>query len=1194
MAILAGGAIDSVRFNFDGGGGKILATSPYLIISYLLSLDYLGIIIIAAIVANPVYRDFEYNAHSLFFTKPLSKWDYLGGRFLGSCAIAVFVLIGMAMGLILGSVMPFLNKDMVGPIHLLYYIQPYITIIIPNLLFMGMIFFMLATLMRNMLPVYVGSVVLLILLGVAGQLTSTIKNDFLAALLDPTGADAIDYITKYWTVAQKNSNLIPFSGALLYNRIIWVGVAALLFAILFYRFRFDQFSSEIRIKKNNRTVLDKAGAYVATVVNVHQHFTFKTHLTQYFKMSWLELRNILRSPYFIAITFAGMVLMFVSGRQFGKMYDTNTYPVTGMISMGLAGIFSMFMIIILIFYSGEMVWKERELKLSQIYDTLPIPGWVGFASKLTALVSVQAILLLIVMFCGIIIQSFFGYYNFEIPVYLKTLFGIFFIGLVLWSVLALFIQVLVNQKFLGFFIVIVFYLFTKIFMDMLGLNHHLYQYGTSPNGQYSDMNGYSGIWTSFLWFKFYWVCFAVMLAVVANLFWVRGITDGFKSRWQTAKTRFAGPTRSIFFIALALFLGSGTYIFYNTNILNHYTKSYDEEKLLVEYEKKYKKYDHLPQPRIIAMNVNADLYPYEGKVHFKAYYILKNKTNHPIDSLHILLGDDKIKYTIAFSNFPDSIHSADSIGRIIKHQIPQLFEAALVLKDSVLGYSIYKLPQPLMPQDSIKMDFTMDLAHKGFGNNSAISALCENGTFLSSESLSFPHLGYNEDGEVDNNIERKKFGLPYKEPLPAFTDTNAVKQNLVTQDADWIRYDAVISTSGDQTAITSGDLVKKWTSNGRNYFQYHSPSKILCFVPFVSARYQVKEDSADNVHLAIYYNKGDEYNLNRMMQGLKDGLDYYTKNFSPYQFKQVKILEFPYASFAQSFANTIPFSENIGFIANVNDDDPEDIDYPYYVTAHELGHQWWAHQVIGGKVQGVTMLDETMAQYSAMMIMKHRFGANKMKKFLQYEMNNYLRARGFEREKEVPLYRVENQQYIHYNKGSVVMYALQDFIGELNLDSALHKYIKKVAFQEPPYTTTPQFLQYVSAATPDSLKYVIRDMFESIVIYNNKVTEATYKKVNDSTYKVHLVVDAHKVIADSTGNEKETTMNDWINIGVFKEPKKGEMIPLYMRKMKITSSPMAFDLTVRGGKPYEAGIDPYNELIDRMPDDNIKVLEESK
>ena len=195
------------------------------------------------------------------------------------------------------------------------------------------------------------------------------------------------------------------------------------------------------------------------------------------------------------------------------------------------------------------------------------------------------------------------------------------------------------------------------------------------------------------------------------------------------------------------------------------------------------------------------------------------------------------------------------------------------------------------------------------------------------------------------------------------------------------------------------------------------------------------------------------------MKGMKAALDYCTTNFSPYQNKTVRIVEFPrYATFAQSFPASIPYSEAIGFIARVDPKSEEDINYPYYVTAHEVAHQWWAHQVIGGNVQGATLMSESLAQYTAMMVMKHEVGPEQMRRFLKYEMDRYLIGRSVERKKELPLERVENQGYIHYNKASVVFYALQDYAGEENVNRALHDYVQAVAYQDPPYTNAVELI----------------------------------------------------------------------------------------------------------------------------------------
>ncbi|MEI9904655.1 MAG: hypothetical protein WDN06_12285 [Asticcacaulis sp.] len=181
----------------------------------------------------------------------------------------------------------------------------------------------------------------------------------------------------------------------------------------------------------------------------------------------------------------------------------------------------------------------------------------------------------------------------------------------------------------------------------------------------------------------------------------------------------------------------------------------------------------------------------------------------------------------------------------------------------------------------------------------------------------------------------------------------------------------------------------------------------------------------DGIDLAVYYDAQHPYNVDRMLHAMASSLDYYQANFSPFQFKQARILEFPaYATFAQSFANTIPYSEGIGFIADVRD--PDKIDYTTYVTAHELGHQWWAHQIVGADKEGAESLSESLAQYSALMVMEKLYGPDKIRRFLKYELDTYLIGRQTDPDQEMPLYKEQHESYIYYNKASLVMYLLKD------------------------------------------------------------------------------------------------------------------------------------------------------------------------
>ncbi|MGY0408920.1 MAG: M1 family aminopeptidase, partial [Polaribacter sp.] len=424
-----------------------------------------------------------------------------------------------------------------------------------------------------------------------------------------------------------------------------------------------------------------------------------------------------------------------------------------------------------------------------------------------------------------------------------------------------------------------------------------------------------------------------------------------------------------------------------------------------------------------------------------------------------------------------------------------------------------------------------------------------------------------------------------------------------------------VSTSKDQIAIAPGYLQKEWTQENRNYFYYKMDSKILNFYAYNSARYQVKKELWKGINLEIYYHKPHTFNLDRMMKGMKASLDYNIKNFGAYPHKQLRIIEFPRTkgNFAQSFSNTIPFSEGVGFIADVDNSKEGGVDYPFAITAHEVAHQWWGHQVIGADVLGATMLSESLAEYVSLKVLEHQYGKSKMRKFLKKALDDYLLQRTFEQKREKPLMYNDGQGYIRYQKGSLVFYALSDYIGEQNLNGALKKYLQKVKFQAPPYTTSLEMVNYLKKATPDSLQYVIKDMFETITLYKNRIIAAKSTKLENGKYQVDIEFNVSKYRNDEKGkryyDEKvgdtlsyktaemkkpmlSMPLADYIDIGIFTEQEidgKKQEKELYLKKYKITAIHNKITVIVKE-KPTEVGVDPYNKLIDTQSNDNRKKL----
>ncbi len=423
--------------------------------------------------------------------------------------------------------------------------------------------------------------------------------------------------------------------------------------------------------------------------------------------------------------------------------------------------------------------------------------------------------------------------------------------------------------------------------------------------------------------------------------------------------------------------------------------------------------------------------------------------------------------------------------------------ATLKDNDKRLKYRIYTLAKPLAPNDSIQVGIDLRKENKGFENEVSFTQLTQNGTFFNSMDI-LPSFGYNSNYEISDKNERVKLKLPPRLRMPKLNENDMVSRanTYLSNDSDWVEVNTTISTSGDQIAIAPGSLIKTWKSNGRNYYQYKIDQKSLNFYSFVSGKFEVARQKWNGIDLEVYYDKQHAYNVPNMLKSMQKSLEYYTKNFGPYYHKQCRIIEFPrYSDFAQAFPGTMPFSEGIGFIIDLRDVTKDDIDQVFYVVAHEMGHQYWAHQVSGANMQGSEMMSEGFSQYSALMVMEKEYGKDKMKKFLQYEMNSYLRGRSSELEAEQPLMKTESQQYIHYNKASVVMYYLKEMIGEEKVNVAMKNLIASYGYKNPPYPTSIAAVDEFKKVTPDSLQYVIKDMFETITLFSNRLLEANYKKV---------------------------------------------------------------------------------------------------
>ena len=1155
-------------------GDAIKANAPITIAAIASILTVFGAVMVSGLMGTTVYRDFERRTHELFFTTPLRKRDYLIGRFAGSYVVTLAVFTGLLLGMAAGAAMPWVDHSRFQPFNARAYGSAYLLLIIPNLFLIGAVFFMVGALTRKLTTIYTTGVLLFVGYGVASGSLQQLENRTLAAMLDPFGVRAIREMTRYWSVAEQNNSVLSLTGPLLWNRVMWVAIAVVILAVGHQLFRFSaqpmSFSTLFRRGRASAPTSAEPAPGIAAIPTLAFAPTLDYRPAAVFvRLSRFYFTQILRSVTFQVILIAGVAFLLITAWNADQILETPVYPITRIMVTQIAEIFTLFYLILITFYAGELTWRERTLRLDQVTDTLPVSTAQMCLGKIAAVLLLIVALNIALFIAGVVMQAFKGYFHFEPGIYIAYLYGIVFPQMAALTLLAFFVHARVNNKFLGHTVVIVLYILTG-FLSQIGIEHGMLHLMSFPEVALSDMNGFGPFLRPFAAYTVYWLAFGAMLTAFTLKYWTRG--TGTTPRGRSRSATLEPGARAAFAIAAALFVVSGGYIFYNTTVLNPFRTRERNLREQVRYEEDYKtRYAKLPQPRVTGLKIDMDLFPEHGQYTVRGELRLENRTRKPVTELVVDIDRDLNVRSLK----PDRKFKPN-------------------LTDRRLGVYTLKFETPLPPGGRMGLSYEAAYDRRGFANGAQNTAIVENGTSLSNF---IPHIGYQPDGEISDARERRRRGLPPRARMAPLTDLAARQNTYLNNDADWISYEATVHTAPDQIAVTPGYLVREWVQDGRRCFHYKMDAPIRYFISVVSARYRVLKDTwkakdGRPVAIAIYYHPGHEYNLARMVKGIKRALDYCSTAYTPYQFRQLRIVEFPdYAQFAQSFPNTVPYSEGIGFLARVEDKTVNrdgDIDYPFYVTAHEVAHQWWAHQVLGANTEGSEMLSESLAEYSSLMVMEREYGKERMRKFLRLDLDRYLSGRSQEREGENPLAKAQHQQYIHYQKGALVWYAMRERLGESTLNAVLSKFAKDKGFQNPPYTTSEELVTRLRAASPPDAQTFISDLFEKITLYKSRAISAEKVKSADR-WRVTLRTHTEKVYSDAKGNVTPVPLDDWMEVGVFgkgrpgsKEP--GKPLALQRRRLNRAENEFTFEVAE---EPFKAGIDPNYKLLDRSPDEHL-------
>ncbi len=1110
-------------------------------------------------------RDKQHHMEHLIYSTSIKKNQFFWSRFLGIFTFSVLAFTPYLIGFALGVSFSNLDPERVGAFSLMTYLQPWLYMVLPNIFICSSLIFAVSTLTKNNTATYASAVFIYMLYFVsaiflnspliAQSVPASPESMAIAALADPFGIAAFFEQTQYWTPFQKNTELLSFSGLFMGNRLLWilgsVGMLLLTYAVFSFRTLSKKVKKAPKVEKETKEII----AYQP----IEGVYSLKAKGRAFVSLIKIELSGVFKSLPFLAVLIMWSFIVFseiYSTVVGGGNYNDSLYPFTNLLIELMTNPLSVFSHILMVFYSGELLWKERGLNFNTIIDATPVTNTVFFLSKFITLLLLPSILILSGIAICIGFQAFLGYTNFELDLY-ASLFYFQGIPLLVFCMIAMLVHSLVKNKYMGmgiFGAIII----LSMKASFLGLEHPLTSIGFLPNPSYNNMNGFSGITKLFHHLSLYWLAFGGMLSLITFKLWQRGIIASVRYQLKTLKSNWNKGQVFAFAVLAMVFMGAASMVYYNNNILMTYETSSDNLDSREQYERKFKQYQDLERLYPIAIKTEIGLFPSEEMYTVKADYILKNKSKHPISQVFLT--------------------------ERVPLQSISIEQAELIEHDTIFGTYLFEFKNAIAPEQTLKYTFETKKVLKGYETDRTI---IQNGSYITHRN--FDPFHYGSGMEITDPMERQKRNLP-KRLEEIETDSHiAIEDNRMGK----INFETIISTQKDQVALSSGTLLKEWTKEDRNYYHFKSKTKIVPTMAYFSADYATKKTNYKGIAIANYYHPAHEFNIEQIETSIKNTLDYCIENFGPYAFDAIRFAEIPGHWSFGGFAHPGLVSMVEDRLYLVDNTDKDAFNLVAKRTIHEVAHQWWGHTLTPKVIDGGAIFVEGFAKYTEAVIMEQVYGKGAVFQLSETANRRYFRGRTFASTPEPGLYLEDDQDYLAYGKSLTVLLALRDLIGEKQVNSILRNLTDTYRDEEEFKVTALDFIEELYAASPAKYHGLVDDWLKKVITYDLGIKESSYTALADGTFEVTVKVKAKRFETVASGETQEIGINEPVRIGIFTEHPslvKEEDAILHYEMQQINKEASELKLIVKE-RPTFIAIDPYGTRSDENRVDNILRLD---
>lgn len=968
------------------------------------------IVIVAIITGTLLYKDIQYKSAEFIYALPIREKRFFLGRFFSAFLINIVLVAGMFAGMVLVPYSGIATPDKFGPTPWGQMIHGFLILTVTNLFMLTTVCFASLVIFKRMAAGYLSIFALVVLFLMAEAVSGNAANITLVQLVDPFAYVYTAEVLDALPAQAKNTSYLPLQPVFFLNRLIWIGGSLLLFFMAYRRFSFKNFITALSAKPKKKMVERRGDPVNQQIIVPGVTLTFSSieYIRKFWRLSILELRNVVRPVNFKIILGILALMFFLQNMMWNATYYIGPQqPVTS--SMTLTRLtMGVFIMMILMIWSGELFFKDKTCNIWQITDALPVPVWVSQLSKFVAMCGVALIMALTIIAFGMLSQLLLGGWNeIDLALYADDLLGykwgwLTYILNITW---VFFLAGLTGNRFLTHIIGVGYYFFNIISFDMGIMEELRFGFALPPGIEdYSEMNGY-GIWSlAAFWYFMVWAALGGVFVLLGIHFWRRGASLNFTKKLLFKTNQINWQGKSVALICLVGFFFLQSFIVRQVNDKGNFETDAMANLKDADYEKQYKWLEAIPQPKITGVNLSLDLFPDKRRAAYQADLTLTNLSGMAIDTLYLNTAEFVEIKEVLWNNKTVDIAWEDAEMDIlaIAHKLDSGAIATLTI--------------------------TADKQYTGFTQSDPQPDLTFNGLFMGARDI-LPIIGYQADRELDKNRDRSTYNLEkITSRMAPVTDSVALSQDVFSPDARWFNGKITVSTIEEQTVIAPGVLKRTWEKNRRNYFEYELEKAAPFDWYFCSASFEKFEFQARDIPVSIFYKKGHNYNLPLYQKSMQASIDFVNEQLGNYPFSEVRLIQIPfYQNEHYVFPNGIAISEKEGWIAD-SSGIPEKA-YILFSTATQVIRHWLFQHMPIGNVQGADMLKVALPEAVALQIVHKHYGEETVEGLLKKKQDAYGKERGNEPNTEPPLIQADGIDYLEKNKGTIALYHLSRGLG---------------------------------------------------------------------------------------------------------------------------------------------------------------------